>query len=76
MAPAAHQACPFAERAISRNLDGLLSRRERRRLGAHLRTCEPCTDFARFQHRQSAALRKLRFVPVPPSLQVFRPHGV
>ena len=62
-----------AEPAISRDLDGRLSWRERRRLHAHLRWCEPCADFARFQHRQRAALRELRCVSVPESIQAFKP---
>jgi len=64
---------PHAETAISRDLDGRLSWRERRRLHAHLRGCEPCADFARFQRRLRAALRELRRVPVPESIQAFRP---
>jgi len=62
-----------AEPAISRDLDGLLSWRERRRLHAHLRHCEACADFARFQRRRHAALVELRRVPVPESIGAFRP---
>jgi len=64
---------PHAEPAISRYLDGRLAWRERRRLHAHLRGCEACADFARFQRRLRAALRELRGVPVPESIQAFRP---
>jgi len=67
--------CLHARRAISRDLDGRLSWRERRRLRAHLRTCEGCASFARFQREQREALRSLRLVTVPISLQVFRPTG-
>ena len=71
MEPAAHR--PHAEPAISRDLDGRLSWRERRRLHAHLRSCEVCADFARFQRRLRAAFRELRRVPVPESIQAFKP---
>ncbi|TML45828.1 MAG: zf-HC2 domain-containing protein [Actinobacteria bacterium] len=74
MAPGAHGL--HAERAILRDLDGRLSWRERRVLRAHLRDCIGCAGFARFQQQQRAALRSLRLVPVPNSLQVFRPGGV
>jgi anti-sigma factor RsiW len=62
-----------AEPAISRELDGRLSWRERRRLHAHLRHCEVCADFARFQRRRRAALLELRRVPLPESIEAFRP---
>jgi anti-sigma factor RsiW len=63
---------PHAEPAISRDLDGRLSWRERRRLHAHLRRCADCADFARFQRRLRAALRELRRVDVPESIQAFK----
>jgi anti-sigma factor RsiW len=68
--------CPQSELAISRGLDGRLSWRERRNLRAHLAECDRCESFARLQQEQRAALRKVRLVPVPASLQVFGPHGV
>jgi anti-sigma factor RsiW len=71
MAPTDHG--PHPEPAISRDLDGLLSWRERRALHAHLRRCAECAEFAAFQHERRAALRGLRLVPVPESLQTFRP---
>jgi anti-sigma factor RsiW len=71
MEPAAD--CLHAEATISRDLDGRLSWRERWRLHAHLRGCEECADFARFQRRLRAALRELRYVPVPGAIQVFKP---
>jgi anti-sigma factor RsiW len=67
--------CLHAKRAISRDLDGRLSWRERRRLRAHLLTCEGCASFARFQQEQRVALLSLRLIAVPISLQVFRPTG-
>jgi anti-sigma factor RsiW len=73
MGSAAH--CLHERLAISRDLDGRLSWRERRRLRAHLRACEGCANFDRFQREQRAALRSLRLIAVPISLQVFRPAG-
>jgi anti-sigma factor RsiW len=71
MARTAHG--PHAEPAISRDLDGLLSWRERRALHAHLRHCAECAEFAAFQRERRAALRRLRLVAVPESLETFRP---
>jgi anti-sigma factor RsiW len=71
MEPAADD--PHAEQAILRDLDGRLSWRERRRLHAHLRGCEDCADFARSQRRLRAAFREVRHVPVPDSIQAFKP---
>jgi len=71
MEPAAHG--PHAQPAISRDLDGRLSWRERRRLHVHLQGCEACADFAGFQRRLRAAFRELRRVPVPESIQAFKP---
>jgi anti-sigma factor RsiW len=73
MAPSGY--CPHAELAISRDLDGRLPRRERRRLRAHLQDCNGCADFARFQREQRTVLRSLRLVTIPVSLQVFRLTG-
>jgi anti-sigma factor RsiW len=73
MAPTAHG--PHAEPAISRDLDGLLSWRERRALHAHLRHCRECAEFAAFQHQRRAVLRNLRLMPVPESLDTFRPDA-
>src|ERR1043166_4950259 len=57
-----------AEPAISRDLDGRLSWRERRRHHRHLRHCGDCADFARFQRRLRAALPELRHRPVPEAI--------
>jgi hypothetical protein len=76
MSPAASFSCPQAELAISCELDGLLSRRERRELSMHVRGCGACTSFRIFVRDQRRALRVLRIVPVPRSLQVFRLSGV
>jgi RNA polymerase sigma-70 factor, ECF subfamily len=64
--------CREAELAVSRELDGALPRRERRKLGFHLASCDDCGAFARGQQAQRAALRALAAVPLPPALETFR----
>jgi RNA polymerase sigma-70 factor, ECF subfamily len=63
--------CGEAEFAISRQLDGRLSRQERGQLRAHLRECSECASFARRQRAQRGALKSLALVPVPGSLTSF-----
>lgn len=63
--------CHEAERAVSRQLDGLLPRAERRPLRAHLRECEDCSSFAQSQDAQREALRAFAKVPLPSSLASF-----
>src|SRR5438128_1117729 len=60
--------CGEAEFAISRQLDGRLSRQEKAQLRAHLRECAECAAFARRQRAQRGALKTLALVPVPSSL--------
>ncbi len=60
--------CAEAERAISRQVDGELPRRERAELRAHLRACGDCASLARSLRAQRSALRGIAFVPLPPSL--------
>src|SRR6266702_3320024 len=60
--------CGEAELAISRQLDGRLSRQDRGALRAHLRACKECATFARRQRAQRTALRSLGVVTVPSSL--------
>jgi RNA polymerase sigma factor (sigma-70 family) len=60
--------CGDAELAISRQLDGRLSRQEKGALRAHLRECKECAGFARRQRAQRSALRSLGAIPVPASL--------
>src|ERR671922_2632342 len=60
--------CGEAEFAISRQLDGRLSRHERGQLRAHLRECQECASFARRQRAQRGALKTLALVPIPSSL--------
>ena len=63
--------CHLAERAISRRLDGLLCRAERRQLRRHLGGCDDCSRFAHSQRAQRATLRSLGDVPLPESLASF-----
>jgi RNA polymerase sigma factor (sigma-70 family) len=63
--------CGEAELAISRQLDGRLSRTEKGQLRAHLRECSDCATFARRQRAQRTALKSLAAVPVPSSLATF-----
>jgi RNA polymerase sigma factor (sigma-70 family) len=63
--------CHQAERAISRRLDGLLGRAERKQLRSHLRECIDCARFAHSQRTQRTALRALVNVPLPASLASF-----
>jgi RNA polymerase sigma-70 factor (ECF subfamily) len=63
--------CGEAELAISRQLDGRLSRQEKAALRAHLRQCRECAGFARRQRAQRTALRSLAAVPLPASLSSF-----
>jgi RNA polymerase sigma-70 factor (ECF subfamily) len=60
--------CREAELAVSRQLDGRLSRGEQRALEDHLRSCGDCESFAHGQRSLRAALKELAAVPVPPSL--------
>jgi hypothetical protein len=60
--------CGEAEFAISRQLDGRLSRDEKGHLRAHLRECPECARFARRQRAQRSAFKSLGLIPVPTSL--------
>jgi RNA polymerase sigma-70 factor, ECF subfamily len=64
--------CAEAELAVSRRLDGRLSRRDARRLKAHMRECRLCMGFEQRQKRQRTLLKGLSVIPVPASLFVFR----
>src|ERR687885_2269863 len=63
--------CGEAELAISKQLDGRLSRTEKGQLRAHLRECRDCASFARRQRAQRAALKSLGAAPLPASLASF-----
>src|SRR5215210_8312168 len=60
--------CHEAELAISKQLDGRLSRQDKGALRAHLRECKECAAFARSQRAQRGALKSLAAIPLPPSL--------
>ena len=55
--------CEQAEQSVSRALDGRLSRKERKRLTAHMRDCPACTRFELVQKRGRRALRGLALLP-------------
>jgi RNA polymerase sigma-70 factor (ECF subfamily) len=60
--------CDQAELAISKQLDGRLSRADKAQLRAHLRECSECATFARRQRAQRTALKAFGAVPLPSSL--------
>jgi RNA polymerase sigma factor (sigma-70 family) len=57
--------CEEAERALSRQADGMLPRAEKGALRAHLRECETCSTAARRQRAQRGALKALGAAPIP-----------
>jgi RNA polymerase sigma factor (sigma-70 family) len=57
--------CEEAERALSRQADGMLPRAEKGALRAHLRECETCATAARRQRAQRGALKALGAAPIP-----------
>jgi hypothetical protein len=63
--------CEQAERAISLQLDGLLSRTERKRLRAPLCSCPDCGEIAESQRKHRAALRSYGLMPLPERLGIF-----
>jgi RNA polymerase sigma factor (sigma-70 family) len=63
--------CQSAELALSKQSDGRLSRKERKRLDAHLAECTSCTAFAKTQARQRRAFKGLAVLPVPVGLALF-----
>jgi RNA polymerase sigma-70 factor (ECF subfamily) len=60
--------CAEAERSISRQADGRLSRQERSSLRAHLRQCKECERLARSQRAHKRAFKALALVSIPTSL--------
>jgi RNA polymerase sigma factor (sigma-70 family) len=60
--------CSEAEVALSRQLDGRLSRGDAGSLRAHLRECDDCRRLARRQRAQRKSVRALAAIPVPASL--------
>jgi RNA polymerase sigma-70 factor (ECF subfamily) len=61
-------ACDEAEQAISLQLDGMLGRRERGALRAHLRACPECAALARRVRAERSSFRSLLMLPIPQSL--------
>jgi RNA polymerase sigma factor (sigma-70 family) len=64
--------CEQAERAISRQLDKRLPRKERRRLEQHLSECPSCARFELINRRGRRAFKVLALLPVPASLTLFK----
>lgn len=64
--------CQSAELALSKQSDGRLSRKERKRLDGHLAECPSCAAFAKTQARQRRAFKGLAMLPVPVGLALFR----
>jgi RNA polymerase sigma factor (sigma-70 family) len=64
--------CQNAELAISKQLDGRLSRKERRRLDEHLAECPDCSRLAAAESRQRRAFKGLALLPLPIGLALFK----
>jgi RNA polymerase sigma factor (sigma-70 family) len=64
--------CQNAELAMSKQLDGRLSRKERRRLDDHLAECPDCARLAEMQKRQRRAFKGLAVLPIPVGLALFK----
>ena len=64
--------CQSAELAMSKQLDGRLSRKERRRLDEHLAECPDCARLAETQKRQRRAFKGLAVLPLPIGLALFK----
>ncbi len=64
--------CDRAEVAISKHADSRLSRKELRRLKAHVSECPSCARVAATQSRRRRAFRNLAVLPLPLPLVLFR----
>ncbi len=64
--------CELAERAMSKRLDGRLSRKERRRLLEHLAECPSCARLDAGQKKRRRAFGALAVLPLPLSLTFFK----
>jgi RNA polymerase sigma factor (sigma-70 family) len=64
--------CQNAELAMSKQLDGRLGRKERRRLEEHLAECPDCAQLAEMQKRQRRAFKGLAVLPIPVGLALFK----
>ncbi len=64
--------CDRAELAFSRQTDGRLGRKERKRLVAHLEECPSCARVAAVSMKRRSAFKALAFLPLPLSLTLFK----
>ena len=64
--------CQSAELAMSKQLDGRLSRKEKRRLDDHLAECSDCARLAQTHSRQRRAFKGLAVLPLPIGLALFK----
>lgn len=64
--------CDRAELALSQQVDGRLSRKERKRLVAHLEECSSCARVAVLGMKRSRAFKSLAMLPLPFSLTLFK----
>ncbi len=64
--------CERAELAMSKQSDGRLSRKERRRLDAHLHDCPSCAHLDGKQSKYRRAFKGLALLPLPLSLTLFK----
>ena len=64
--------CQSAELAMSKQLDGRLSRKEKRRLDDHLAECADCARLAQTHSRQRRAFKGLAVLPLPIGLALFK----
>lgn len=64
--------CGQAELDFSRQLDGRLSRKERKRLDDHIAGCPSCKRLQEAQGRRRRAFKGLALLPLPLSLTMFK----
>jgi RNA polymerase sigma factor (sigma-70 family) len=64
--------CARAELELSKQLDGRLSRKERRRLDDHIAGCPSCVRLQVTQGKQRRAFKGLALLPLPLSLTLFK----
>jgi len=64
--------CDRAELALSQQTDGRLSRKERKRLVAHLEECPSCARVAVLGMKRRRAFKGLALLPLPLSLTLFK----
>lgn len=64
--------CDRAELSLSKELDGRLSRKERKRLDDHIAECPSCTRLRVTHTGQRRAFKGLALLPLPVSLTLFK----